>query len=191
MSKLALNKAKAVELCADMLYAGRQRKEIMQEFARAYSLKERAIDNYIKLARAIVTKRQEAADAIRAKVDAEQTEEIARELGVSRKRVIAEWCKIAFLDIRRLYTEGGAIKQFHELDDETAGAIGGVEVFEEYQHGEHLGTNRKVKMSPKTTALIELGKILGYTPQPGLKLEAKEEDRNGNKKSWSITLDLG
>lgn len=188
-SKVAINKAKAVELCADMIYAGKQRKDIMQEFARAYSLKERAIDNYIKYARVIVARRQEAADAIRAKIDAEQTEQIAVELGISRKRVIAEWCKIAFLDIRRLYTDGGSIKSFNELDDDTAGAIAGVEVFEEHaSDGEHLGTNRKVKMNPKTTALIELGKILGYTPQPGLKIEAKDEQTG---KSFKITLNLG
>lgn len=175
-------------MCADMIYAGAQRKEIVRKFTETYVLSVSAVEKWMKAARVIVERRQKEDEAVNAKVRAEQVEEIARELGVSRKRIVAEWCKIAFLDIRKLYTPEGALKKFTDLDDETAGAIAGVEVFEEYAgDGEHLGTNRKLKTNPKTTALIELGKILGYTPQPGVQMEAKDE-RTG--KSFKITLNL-
>lgn len=187
-AKGRISKTVGVEKCADLLYSGKSRKEIVEIFTNAYDLSVGAIDKWIKAARVILARRQEATDAVRAKVDAELTEEIAKELGVSRKRIIAEWCKIAFLDIRKLYTAEGTIKKFSALDDDTAGAIAGVEVFEEYSEGEFMGTNRKFKTNPKTTALIELGKILGYTPQAGVQLEGKDEKTG---KSFKISLNLG
>src|SRR4051794_40162635 len=48
--------------------------------------------------------------------------------GVTVERVIKEYAKLAFLDIRKAFDDEGRLKPIHELDDETAAAIAGLEV---------------------------------------------------------------
>jgi len=157
---------------------------------KSYSISERGVDNYIKAARVVVAERHQRAEAIRAEVEAQQIEEVARKLGIDRERVLAELAKVAFMDIRKLYTEGGAIKSFSELDDETAGAIAGVEVFEERDSdGSFLGMNRKVKTNPKLTALEQICKLMGWT-QTGTQIKAELEDKKADK-IYKVTLNLG
>lgn len=183
-----ISKEKGVQMCADLIYSGKVRKDIVQQFTKEYGLSESAVDKWIKVARVIVETRQQAAEAIRVKVEAEEIEKVAKELGIDRRAVLAEYKKVAFMDVRRLYNEDGTIKKFSELDDETAGAIAGVEVFEEYVQGEHMGTNRKVKTNPKLGALDSICKLLGFMPQSNLKLKTEDE---GGVKTVSITLNLG
>ena len=47
---------------------------------------------------------------------------------VTADRVIAELAKLAFLDIRKAFDEEGKLKPIHEIDDDTAAAIAGLEV---------------------------------------------------------------
>ena len=173
-----------------MLWAGKARPDIMQFFAKTYSAKVRTVDGYIKDARKINEKRKEAADALRAEKDKEEIEAIAKELGISRKTILAELRKVAFMDVRKLYNEDGTIKKFSDLDDETAGAIAGVEVLEEIAGGEWIGTNRKVRSNSKLTAIETICKLLGYAPQPGAKVKI-EEGEGEEKKTVSVTLNLG
>lgn len=177
-------------LCADMMYTGKARKEIVGKLTEDYKVSISGVEKWMKAARVIVQQRQQAAEEIRAKVEAEEIEKVAKELGIDRRAVLAELKKVAFLDVRKLYNEDGTIKKFSELDDETAGAIAGVEVFEEYALGEHMGTNRKVKSNSKLTGLDMICKLLGYMPQQGLKAKI-EEGEGEQKKIISITLNLG
>jgi phage terminase small subunit len=79
--------------------------------------------------------------------------------------VIKELAKIAFLDIRKLYTENGQLKNIADMDSETAGAISSLETLEEYEgYGddrEKIGDTQKVKLLDKTKALELLGRHLG------------------------------
>lgn len=50
--------------------------------------------------------------------------------GITADRVLQELGRIAFFDIRRLYTETGALKQPHELDDDAAAVLAGIDVVE-------------------------------------------------------------
>lgn len=50
--------------------------------------------------------------------------------GITQDRVLQELGRIAFFDIRKLYTEAGALKQPHELDDEAAAVLAGIDVVE-------------------------------------------------------------
>src|SRR5258708_6262828 len=52
--------------------------------------------------------------------------------GLTADRVLEELTKIAFFDPRKLFREDGTPKHITELDDDTAGAIAGVEVLEEW-----------------------------------------------------------
>lgn len=184
-----ISKTKGVELCVDRIVSGRTRKEIVEEITKLYKVSAGCVDKWIKAARPGIAARQEKAEEIKVRVEAEQIEEIAKELGISRKRVAHEYARLAFMDVRKLYNEDGTLKNITELDDDTAAAVAGVEVFEETNPitGDLLGTNRKVKRDSKLTALDGLSKLMGYSPQPGIKAEI--EDKKGDK-VFKVTLNL-
>ena len=91
--------------------------------------------------------------------------EIEKRTEVTQDMVIKELAKIAFLDIRKLYTENGQLRNVADIDDDTAGAISSLETLEEYDgYGddrEKIGDTQKVKLLDKTKALELLGKHLG------------------------------
>lgn len=92
-------------------------------------------------------------------------QEIEKRTEVTQDMVIKELAKIAFLDIRKLYTENGQLKNIADIDSDTAGAISSLETLEEYEgYGEDrekIGNTQKVKLLDKTKALELLGKHLG------------------------------
>lgn len=85
--------------------------------------------------------------------------------GVTQQRIIEELAKIAFADIRKAYDKNGNLRPVQDLDDDTAGAIIGVESFEEYDgrgdDREYIGDTKKIKMADKIRAAELLGKHLG------------------------------
>lgn len=91
--------------------------------------------------------------------------EIEKRTEVTQDMVIKELAKIAFLDIRKLYTENGQLKNVADIDSETVGAISSLETLEEYDgygdNREKIGDTQKVKLLDKTKALELLGKHLG------------------------------
>ena len=84
---------------------------------------------------------------------------------ITQDMVIKELAKIAFLDIRKLYTENGQLKNVADIDSDTAGAISSLETLEEYERygddREKVGDTQKVRLLDKTKALELLGKHLG------------------------------
>ena len=91
--------------------------------------------------------------------------EMQKRTEITQDKVIKELAKIAFLDIRKLYTENGQLKNIADIDDETVGAISSLETYEEYEgygdEREKIGDTKKVKMLDKTKALELIGKHLG------------------------------
>ncbi|MBN9520201.1 terminase small subunit [bacterium] len=84
---------------------------------------------------------------------------------VTIERVKQEYARLAFLDIRKAFDENGNLKLVHELDDDTAAAIAGLDV-EELWEGrgedrENIGRLRKIKLSDKRGALDSLATHLG------------------------------
>jgi phage terminase small subunit len=82
--------------------------------------------------------------------------------GITLDQILAEYAKLAFFDIRKLYNEAGNLIPIHELDDATAGAIGGVEVLTIGTGDNQVGTTTKVKVWEKRAALDSLCKVLGH-----------------------------
>lgn len=102
---------------------------------------------------------------------------------ITQDMVIKELAKIAFLDIRKLYTENGQLKNIADIDNETAGAISSLETLEEYDgYGndrEKIGDTQKVKLLDKTKALELLGRHLGlFNDKLDVNLQEKEEKKN-------------
>lgn len=84
---------------------------------------------------------------------------------ITQDRVLQELARIAFFDIRKLYNEAGGMKAPHELDDEAAAVLSGVEVTEEYDgRGDdrvQVGVTKKAKVFDKGTALTLAMRHLG------------------------------
>jgi phage terminase small subunit len=106
-------------------------------------------------------------------------------IGVHTERVLTELARVGLSDIRSLYDEDGRLKHPKDWDPETAAAVAGVEVTEEFEgKGEdkkHVGTTKKVRVFDKVRALESLGKHLGLFPSD------KKADDEGGPKEFNIT----
>lgn len=113
----------------------------------------------------------------------EKIKEREQRTEVTQDMVIKELAKIAFLDIRKLYTENGQLKNIADIDNETAGAISSLETLEEYdgygEDREKIGNTQKVKLLDKTKALELLGRHLGiFNDKIDVNIKEKEEKKN-------------
>jgi phage terminase small subunit len=131
----------------------------------------------MKNARPIVETRQKEAEAIRAREMEAEIAESAKRLNITRERILEEYSKIAFFDIRKIFTVDGGLMEVREIDDESAGAIAGIEsVDEKTRTGEVLGTLQKIKIANKKEALDSICKIMGYFAP----VKMANTDPNGN-----------
>lgn len=176
-----INKTKGVEICVDLMFLGTPSKDIVRELTEKYGVSQSAVEKWMKAARPMVMERRADVKEIMDKELKATTIELAKELGLELRDVLKEYRKIAMFDIRKAYTIDGGLKPIHELDDDTAGAIAGIESFEEKttvkEDGEAIdtiiqGTNRKIKFAEKRGALDSISKILGYTIPVKLDLPA-------------------
>jgi len=86
---------------------------------------------------------------------------VAEKFEVTEARIMQELSRIGFQDIRKLYDQDGNLKPIHELDDDTAAAIAGVEVMEIMGNEQTIAQTKKVKFWPKDKALVDMGKHIG------------------------------
>jgi phage terminase small subunit len=88
----------------------------------------------------------------------------ANKAEITRQKVISEYAKLAFFDIRKVLTVDGGLKDTTDWDDDSAAAIAGLESYDEKEpdSGMVLGTVRKIKISDKRAALDSLCKVLGF-----------------------------
>lgn len=108
--------------------------------------------------------------------------EYAEKNGINKESVLNEYRKIAFSDVRKILTIDGGLRSIDDLDDDTAGAISGIESFDEFtRDGEKLGTNRKIKLHDKLRALEALSKHLGLF----------EKDNDQSKPKTTNIINLG
>ena len=104
---------------------------------------------------------------------------------ITRQKVINEYSKLAFFDIRKIFTVDGGLMPIKDIDDESAAAIAGIESYDEKVPNTEivLGTLRKVKISDKRAALDSLCKVLGYnSPEKSeIKFDAPLNDSQVDK----------
>ena len=84
---------------------------------------------------------------------------------VTEQKVIQEMARIAFADTRKIFDSDGQLKPIHELDDDTAAIIAGIEHEKLFEHfgkaqAKHVGTTTKIKLNNKNQALEMLGRYL-------------------------------
>ncbi len=96
---------------------------------------------------------------------AELKERIAGVGIASAKRTLLEASRIALFDPRKLFREDGSPKPINELDDDTAGALAGLDVLEEFSGSgddrAFVGYTKKYKVADKNSALEKLFKHHG------------------------------
>lgn len=97
-------------------------------------------------------------------VAARQDERLAA-MELTRERVQREIARIAYFDPRKMFRPDGTPLEVTELDDDTAAAIVGLDILEEW---DGVGENRvlrgyvkKYKIANKNVALDQASKILG------------------------------
>lgn len=188
--KESISKQKGVDECVKMMYSGLTRKDILPKFTKAYGLSVSCIEKWMRAAQPEVERLRKADEETASRVRSEQTEEVARRLGISREWLLAKLKCVADMDVRKLFKEDGTMKKPGEWDDETAQAIAGIEVFEERTVNGKIGTSKKVKADPRITASIEIGKLMGYYPQSTAKVEIDEKDGKKVARKVSVTLNL-
>lgn len=89
----------------------------------------------------------------------------SKRVEITQDRVLQEYARLAFFDPRKLFEENGKPKDITALDDDTAAALAGLDVMEEYEGSgedrQFVGYTKKYKLANKLGALDSLGKHLG------------------------------
>lgn len=100
---------------------------------------------------------------VQKRIAAERSKTAAK-LELSRERVLAEYAKLAFFDMRQAYHQSGALKMPHELDDDAAAAIASYETVEMSAGDPEAQPMqvRKVKWADKRAALDSIMKAQGW-----------------------------
>jgi phage terminase small subunit len=103
-------------------------------------------------------------------------ERIANRLELTAERTIQEIARLAYFDPRKLFKSDGTPKAVDELDDDTAAALAGIEVVEEFEGSGKdrvfVGYTKKYRVADKNAALEKAAKILG--------LFKKDNEQAGN-----------
>ena len=96
---------------------------------------------------------------------AERSQKIAQKVELTQEMIFQQTARIAAFDIRKLYNEDGSLKAVHELDDDTAAAIAGLEVNDLFEglgkSRDYIGHVRKYKIADKNSALERGARLLG------------------------------
>lgn len=103
-------------------------------------------------------------------------QQIQNDLEISQERILREYARIAFCDMRRFYDAEGRLLPIGELDDDAVAALSYVETTEKKERtGEVTVYTQKVKTYDKYKALEDLAKYLGLFKQDAA-APAKEID---------------
>lgn len=105
-------------------------------------------------------------------------ERIAKRIEVTQERVLQELARLAFGDIRKLFASDGRMLRPHELDDDTAAMLAGVEVKMVAAGDDMVDELRKVRAWDKARALELLARHLGMLND---KLELKLNEGIGER----------
>jgi phage terminase small subunit len=85
--------------------------------------------------------------------------ERSKRVEITADNVLREIARLGFSDPRKLFDENGNLKPIHELDDDIAAAVAGIDVVVRGD-GENALQVRKIKFWDKNNALEKLGKHL-------------------------------
>jgi phage terminase small subunit len=116
---------------------------------------------------------------------------LAAKLEITQEMVLEGYRRLAFYDSRKFYKENGELKLITELDEETAFALAGFEIFEEktttLKRTKTISQTSKIKMSDRKAALDSICRVLGYyAPE---KTDNRNQNTNTNYNSEPLSAD--
>lgn len=88
-------------------------------------------------------------------------EKRAQRTEITQDRVLAEIAKVAFADVRKVFSPDGALIPIADLPDDAAAAIAGADIVTVNKGGGEVEYVAKIKMADKLRALELAGKHLG------------------------------
>jgi phage terminase small subunit len=95
----------------------------------------------------------------------ERRKNLAQKYELTTENVLKSLAQAVHFDPRKLYKDDGSLKPIHELDEDTAMALSGFEVLEEFagrgEQRETIGYTKKVKWLDKNAARDQAMKHLG------------------------------
>lgn len=94
---------------------------------------------------------------VQAKIEA-----MTNKADITKERILLEMRRLALFDVRSLYDENGHPLPVHQLSDDAAAAINGLDVVSIGNADVGIGQVMKYKIPDKNKALESLAKILGY-----------------------------
>ena len=92
---------------------------------------------------------------VRAEIDLFVTK-VCDKLEITTEKVMREYAKLAFVNVKDLYDEQGNMKDIHELDSDVAAAVSQVEI-----NLTEACALKKVKLHDKKGSLDSISKIMG------------------------------
>jgi len=96
----------------------------------------------------------------------ERQEQLANKYEVTRERVVEEYAKLAFFNIKNAFDDNGGLIDIKQMDDDISAAIAGLEVSEitsgSGDEKTAIGQLKKIRLTDKRAALDSLCKVLGY-----------------------------
>lgn len=106
----------------------------------------------------------------------EQQKAIAKRTELTQDRILQEYARIAFFDIRKIYNDANALIDIQDMDDDTAAAVAATETLEEYDSMDGVkiltGFTKKIKLWDKVKALDSISKVLGYNAPEKIQMDA-------------------
>ena len=96
---------------------------------------------------------QEAVQVARLKIE--------KKTDITIEKCLKEYAKIAFLNIKQAFNDDGTIKDIHEIPDNVAEAMAGLETSTIRTDDNKFGTLHKIKISDKKGALDSIMRHLG------------------------------
>lgn len=98
--------------------------------------------------------------------------ELIEKMELTTERTLREIARLAYVDPRKFFHADGRPKDITELDDDTAAALAGMEVVEEWQgtgaDRQVVGVTKKYKLADKNSALEKAMKHLGQYEKDNL-----------------------
>lgn len=85
----------------------------------------------------------------------------AKRIEISQNRVLEEYSKLAFLNPKQFYNDTGGLIPIHELPDDVAAALTGMDVSTLYEDKVPVGELKRIKFADKKSALDSVAKHLG------------------------------
>lgn len=86
---------------------------------------------------------------------------LMNKLEISAERIRLERARLAFFNPKQLYNEDGSLKPIHELDDDTAAAIAGMDIETIGSGKKAITRTAKIKLTNKNESLTALEKMEG------------------------------